>query len=344
MSETEIQRIVLAARPKGEPRLEDFRLETAALPAPGDGDLLCETIYLSLDPYMRGRMIDGPSYAAPVGLGEVIVGGTVGRVVAGSAGGFAPGDLVLGDGGWQTHWLAAPADLRRVDPAVAPLSTYVGVMGMPGLTAYVGLGEIGRPQPGETVVVAAASGAVGSVVGQLARIAGARAVGIAGGADKCAFVREELGFDACIDHRSGTFRQDLAAACPNGIDVYFENVGGPVLRAVLPLMNPFGRMPICGTIAHYNATGLPDGPDRVPQFMRTVLVNRLTVRGFIIYDFADRQPDFDRDMARWLAEGRIRYREDVREGLASAPSAFIELLRGGNFGKMVVRVGEDPTG
>ena len=343
MSDMPCRRIVLASRPDGEPQPENFRLETVAMPAPDRDRLLCETIYLSLDPYMRGRMIDGPSYAVPVALGDVMVGGTVGRVVAGAAGGLAPGDFVLGEGGWQSHWLADPASLRRLDPTVAPLSTALGIFGMPGLTAYVGLNEIGRPQPGETVVVAAASGAVGSAVGQLAKIAGARAVGIAGGPEKCAFVRDELGFDACLDHRDGSLRRQLQAACPDGIDVYFENVGGPVLRAVLPLMNPFGRMPVCGTIAHYNATALPEGPDRVPQLMRTILVQRLTVRGFIVFDFADRQAAFERDMGRWLAEGRIRYREDIREGLANAPDAFIKLLRGGNFGKLLVRVADDPT-
>jgi NADPH-dependent curcumin reductase CurA len=299
---------------------------------------LLRTLWLSLDPYMRGRMSEGPSYAAPVGIGETMVGGTVNEVIASNNSDFAVGDIVLAHTGWQTHALSDGKGLRKVDPKLAPISTAVGILGMPGMTAYMGLLEIGKPQSGETVVVAAASGPVGSLVGQIAKIKGARAVGIAGGAKKCAYVKDELGFDDCVDHRAGDFPERLAAACPKGVDVYFENVSGAVFDAVLPLFNPFARMPVCGLISQYSATGLPPGPNGLPVLMRAVLTKRLTIRGFIVSDFAAKQGEFLRDVSAWLKEGRIKYREDVVDGLEHAPAAFIGLLKGENFGKMLVRV------
>ena len=341
MSETINRRIVLAARPQGKPRPEDFRLEEAPVPEPGAGEMLCRTIYLSLDPYMRGRMSEAPSYARPVGLGEVMTGGTVGQVVRSDLDGFAPGDLVVGAGGWQDYALFRQGEARKVDPGQAPVSTALGVLGMPGQTAYVGLREIGKPEPGETLVVAATSGPVGSAVGQIARIRGCRVVGVAGSQAKCDFVAGELGFDACLDHHAADFAERLRAACPNGIDVYWENVGGRVFETVLPLLNDFARVPVCGLIAWYNATELPPGPDRTPLLLRRALVRRLTIRGFIVSDFAP--GDFLTDMGQWLRDGRLRYREDVREGLENAPAAFIGLLGGENFGKLLVRVAPDPT-
>jgi NADPH-dependent curcumin reductase CurA len=334
------RRIVLASRPVGEPKPTDFRLEEFAIPQPGPGELLLRTKWLSLDPYMRGRMSDAPSYAKPVEVDEVMQGGTVNEVIASNNDKFAKGDIVLAHTGWQTHAVSNGAGLRKLDPNSAPISTALGVLGMPGMTAYTGLLEIGQPKEGETVVVSAASGAVGSVVGQIARIKGARAVGIAGGPDKCKYVKDELGFDACIDHRAADFPGELKAACPKGVDVYFESVGVPVFDAVLPLFNPFARIPVCGLIAQYNMTELPPGPNRLPLLMRNVLTKRLAIRGFIVSDFAAKFPDFIRDMPQWISQGRIKYREDIAEGLENAPQTFIGLLKGKNFGKQLVRVGD----
>ncbi len=340
MSDKKNHRIVLASRPTGKPTPENFRIEEAPLPAPADGQVLLEILYLSLDPYMRGRMSAGRSYAKPVEVGAVMEGGTVARVLASRHADYAAGDIVLSHSGWQTHALSDGAGLRKLDPAAAPVSTALGVLGMPGFTAYAGLLTIGRPKAGETVVVAAASGPVGSAVGQIARIKGARAVGIAGGADKCAFVRE-LGFDAAIDHRAPDFAARLAEACPQGIDVYFENVGGAVWDGVFPLLNDFARIPVCGLIAQYNATGDFPGPDRLPVVMRDVLSKSLTIRGFIQREFTDQRPAFYAEMAQWIAEGRVRYREDIVHGLDRAPEAFIGLLEGRNFGKLVIDVAKD---
>jgi NADPH-dependent curcumin reductase CurA len=322
----------------GEPKPDNFRLEEFPVPKPGSGELLLRTLWLSLDPYMRGRMSAGPSYAAPVAIDQAMVGGTVSEVVASNNPGFAVGDIIIGSAGWQTHVVSDGKGLRKLDPKLAPPSTALGVLGMPGMTAYCGLLEIGKPQTGETVVVAAASGPVGSLVGQIAKLKGARAVGIAGGPKKCAYVKDELGFDDCIDHRAADFAQQLAAACPKGIDVYFENVGGAVFEAVLPLFNAFARVPVCGLVSQYSATELPPGPNKLPLLMRNVLTKRLTIRGFIVSDFANRQADFLRDVAAWLGEGKIKYREDVVDGLEKAPTALIGLLKGENFGKMLVRV------
>ena len=337
------RRVVLASRPVGEPKDSDFRLEEFPVPQAEPGQILLRTRWLSLDPYMRGRMSDAPSYARPVGIGEVMEGGTVSEVVHSKADGFAKGDLVVGRTGWQTHALSNGKGLRKIDPNGAPISTALGVLGMPGMTAYVGLLEIGKPQPGETVVVAAASGAVGAVVGQIAKIKGARAVGIAGGPEKCRYVVGELGFDACVDHRAPELAERLKAACPKGVDVYFENVGGPVFEAVFPLFNPFARMPVCGLISQYNATSSQQSVLTASQFMRAVLTKRLTIRGFIVSDFASKEADFLRDMSTWVREGKIKYREHVIEGLENAPRGLMGLLRGENFGKAVVRVAPDRT-
>jgi NADPH-dependent curcumin reductase len=334
------KRIVLASRPVGEPKASDFRIEDCAVPVPGDGQVLLRTIWLSLDPYMRGRMSDGPSYAAPVPVGGVMEAGTVNEVIASNNPNFANGDIVLARAGWQTHALSDGKGLTRIDPKLAPVSTAIGVLGMPGMTAYTGLLDIGRPQAGETVVVAAASGAVGSAVGQIAKIKGARAVGIAGGKEKCAYVKGELGFDDCLDHRDPNLGARLREACPQGIDVYFENVGGAVFDAVFPLLNAFARIPVCGLIAHYNDTEAK-APKWAGNLMRAVLTKRLNIRGFIVSDFAARRDDFLRDMSAWVREGRVKYKECVTEGLESAPDAFIGLLKGANFGKQLVRVGPD---
>jgi len=334
------KRVVLNARPVGEPRPSDFRLEDYPMPTPGEGQVLLRTIWLSLDPYMRGRMSDARSYATPVPIGGVMEGGTVAEVLASNNSAFAKGDIVLAHSGWQSHALSDAKGLRKVDPKLGPVSTAVGVLGMPGMAAYFGLLEIGKPQAGETVVVAAASGAVGSAVGQIAKIKGARAVGIAGGADKCRYVKEELGFDDCLDHRDPDLAAKLKEACPKGIDVYFENVGGAVFEAVFPLLNSFARVPVCGLIAQANDTAATV-PKWAPSMMRDVLTKRLTIRGFIVSDFAARREDFLRDMSQWVREGRVKYREFVTAGLERAPAALIGLLKGANFGKQLVRVGPD---
>src|SRR5436305_2158940 len=334
------KRIVLASRPVGEPKASDFRIENCPIPTPGPGQALLRTIWLSLDPYMRGRMSDAPSYAAPVPIGGVMEGGTVSEVIASNNPAFAKGDVVLSRAGWQTHALSDGQGLTKIDPKIAPVSTAVGVLGMPGMTAYTGLLEIGKPQAGETVVVAAASGAVGSAVGQIAKIKGARAVGIAGGPDKCKYVKDALGFDGCVDHRASDLADRLKAACPKGIDVYFENVSGPVWDAVFPLLNPFARIPVCGLIAQYSATEAPDMKYKTSQLFRAILTKRLTIRGFIVSDFAAKFPDFIRDMPQWIKEGRIKYREDIAQGLENAPQTFIGLLKGKNFGKQLVRIPE----
>ncbi len=331
-------RIVLAARPSGPPQQSDFRTESAPLPTPRPGEALLETLYLSLDPYMRGRMSDAPSYSPPVRVGDPMVGGTVSRVLNAPGGELSTGDVVLGYGGWQTHSVEKVSHLRRLDPDDAPLTTALGVLGMPGFTAYAGLLEIGDPKPGETVVVAAATGPVGSAVGQIARAKGARAVGIAGGPQKVEFLRD-LGFEAAIDHRGKDFANQLAAATPDGIDVYFENVGGAVWNAVLPRLNEFARVPVCGLVAGYNAVSLPDGPDRVPALMGDVLRKRLTLRGFLQFDFPEAlQERFRRDMSAWIADGTVRYKEDIVDGLDHAVEAFQGMLQGHNFGKLIVKV------
>ncbi len=332
------RQVTLASRPDGEPRLENFRLVEAAMPVISEGQVLLKTLWLSLDPYMRGRMSAAKSYAKPVEIGGVMEGGTVSEVVASHHPKFAVGDIVGSRAGWQEFFASDGTGLQRLDPARAPVQTALGVLGMPGMTAYTGLLTIGQPREGETVVVAAAAGPVGATVGQIARIKGCRVVGIAGGPEKTAYCREVLGFDGALDHRAPDFAAQLAAACPNGIDVYFENVGGAVWHAVLPLLNDFARIPVCGLIADYNMTTPPAGLDHLPGTMRQVLVRRLRIQGFIVTDFAAQARDFYRDVSGWIGEGRIKYKEDVVSGLENAPEAFLGLLKGRNFGKMLVKV------
>jgi NADPH-dependent curcumin reductase CurA len=333
------RRIVLAARPRGLPKTQDLRLERTAVPAPGDGQVLLRTLYLSLDPYMRNLMDEiGPGYAPSVPVGEPMPGGTVSRVVASAHPRWRAGDLVLGASGWQDYALAEGQDLTPIGELPRP-SLALGGLGMPAFTAYVGLLDLGQPRAGETVVVAAATGAVGSVVGQVAKLKGAHVVGIAGGADKCRHAVEELGFDACIDRHGPGFAERLAAACPRGIDVYFENVAGAVLHAVLPLLNVGARVPVCGFIAHYNEAAPLSGPDHLPQLLAAVLQKRVRMQGFIILDhYGERFEAFRREMAEWIAAGRVRPHEERVEGLESAPAAFIGMLQGSHLGKLVVRV------
>lgn len=335
-------RILLASRPHGEPTSETFEVQTVDRPEPADGEVLLRTIYLSLDPYMRGRMSAAKSYAAPVEVGDVLEGGTVSEVVESRSPDVAVGDVVLCHVGWQEWGVAKARHVRRLDPSLAPVSTALGVLGMPGFTAFGGMKEIGRPQEGETVVVAAAAGPVGSMVGQLAKAAGARAVGIAGGPQKVELLRE-LGFDEAIDHRSESFVDDLAAATPDGIDVYFENVGGAVWDAVLRRLNTYARVPVCGLVSSYNDTEAPQGPDRAPALMRAILTRSLTVRGFIQDEFRAHHRTFLAEIGPKVADGTIQYREDVVDGLENAPEAFVGLLKGANVGKLLVQVGPDPT-
>jgi NADPH-dependent curcumin reductase CurA len=332
------RRIVLARRPQGAPVAEDFRLEEVPVPVPAAGEVLLRTRFLSLDPYMRGRMSEARSYAPPVALGAPMTAQTVSVVEASNNPAYRTGELVVANVGWQDYGVSDGRDLVRIDPALERPSYALGVLGMPGLTAYVGLLDIGQPRAGETVVVGAATGAVGSLVGQIAKLKGCRVVGVAGGAAKCDYAVKSLGFDACIDHRSAELREQLAAACPKGIDVYFESVGGAVLWAVTPLLNVGARIPLCGLIAWYNLDKPPPGGDRTPQLLSAVLRWRIKIQGFIIFDHYQRFPAFFKDMSGWLRDGRVRYREELIEGLERAPRGLIGLLEGENFGKLVVRV------
>lgn len=334
------RKIVLAARPDGKPKLTDFRLEETAVPTLSSGQILLSVQYLSLDPYMRGRMDDRESYAKPLQVGDVMPGEAVARVIASSHTDYSEGDIVVAQTGWRTHLVSDGSGLRKLDPAAAPVTSSLGVLGMPGFTAYSGLRLIGKPKPGETVVVAAASGPVGSLVGQLARLGGARAIGVAGGPKKCAYVQNELQFDTAIDHRASDFPAQLAKACSKGIDVYFETVGGAVWQAVLPLLNSFARIPVCGLIAQYNSVGPYDGSDRLPATMRQILSKSLMLRGFIYTEFLEQYfSQFLREVGVLVADGRVRYREDVVDGLEKAPEAFVGMLDGTNFGKAIVRIG-----
>ncbi|MBZ0114839.1 MAG: NADP-dependent oxidoreductase [Thermoanaerobaculia bacterium] len=338
-SSTRNRKFVLAVRPEGEPDDNTLRLETDAVTKPGKGQMLLRNEYLSLDPYMRGRMSDAPSYAPPVEIGEVMVGGTVAQVVSSDVQGFAEGDWVVAFGGWQDYVLSDGKGVTNMGKNPENPSWALGVLGMPGLTAWAGLTQIGQPKPGETLVVAGASGPVGATVGQIGKILGCRVVGIAGGSKKCAHVVDTLGFDACIDYKADGFPDALRASVPDGIDVYFENVGGAVLDAVLPRLNPCARVPVCGLISQYNATSLPDGPDRMNYLMGQILRKRMTFRGFIVFDdFGHLYPAFAREMGAWVKEGKIHYREEMIEGLEQAPSAFAGLLRGEAFGKRVVHL------
>lgn len=333
---------LLASRPVGAPTLTDFNFTATSIPSPKEGEVLLRTVYLSLDPYMRGRMSDAKSYADPVAINEVMVGGAVCRVEQSNNPDFSVGEWVVSFAGWQDYSIANGHELLKLGHAPVAPSYALGVMGMPGLTAYMGLLDIGQPKAGETVVVAAATGAVGSLVGQIAKLHGCTVIGIAGGATKCQYAVEELGFDACLDHYDGSFAEQLAQTCREGIDVYFENVGGKVFDAVLPLLNTCARIPLCGLISQYNATELPSGPDRLSLLMGTLLVKRIKMQGFIVFDdYGHRYQEFSQAMGQWLQTGQIIYREDIVDGLAEAGEAFIGLLEGKNFGKLVVRVGPD---
>lgn len=335
------RRIVLAERPVGIPDENTLRLETVPVPEMVDGQLLIRTVYLSIDPYMRGRMNDAKSYATPVKIDEVMTGQVVGEVVKSRLSGFNEGDYVLSGSGWQDYKLSDGSDLLNLGREPARASWSLGILGMPGYTAYAGLLKIGEPKAGETVVVAAASGPVGATVGQIAKITGCRVVGIAGGPDKCRHVVEQLGFDACIDHQDEQFADQLKQACPDGIDVYFENVGGKVLYAVLPLLNPFARVPVCGVVGWYNLKALPEGRDLGPVIMGTILRMKVKVQGFIIFDSFPKSTynEFVNDMSTWLEQGKVQYKEQVVDGLENAPSALNDVLLGNNFGKVVIKVG-----
>ena len=343
MSTRSNRRILLNAHPVGFPVDTDFKMVDAPVAGPEPGELLIRTVYLSLDPYMRGRMNPGASYAKPVELGEVMTAGTVGQVIASRHERFTEGEYVLCSNGWQEYALSDGSGVRTLDPQVAPISTALGVLGMPGLTAYAGLLEVGELKDNDEVVVSAASGAVGAIVGQIAKIKGHCVIGIAGALHKCEYVVKDLGFDSCVSHRSEHLAQELNAACPNGIDLYFENVGGKVFEAVLPLLNTFARVPVCGRIANYNTTSLPEGPNQVPPLMGLVLVRRLRLRGFIVWDHAHLEQAFIQDMSNWIRSGQLKYCEDVVVGFEQTVSAFQGLLRGENFGKLLVRVSDDPT-
>ncbi len=338
MSNSTNQQILLKSRPVGEPKDSDFAIVTHPIPEPGAGEVLNRTIYLSLDPYMRGRMSAIESYAAPVELGCVMVGATVSQVIKSKHPQFSEGDFVTGYDGWQTYGVAKGESLRKLDPQLAPISYALGVAGMPGMTAYCALLDIGQPKAGETVVVSAASGAVGAVAGQIAKIKGCRVVGIAGSEEKCDFVVKEFGFDVCINRKTEEIGAALKAACPNGIDVYYDNTAGPILEAVLQQINLGARIPLVGLISQYNAESLPPGPNLMP-----LLVKRALIKGFLVGDYLSRQAEFFKDVSQWLHLGKLKYKEDIVEGLENAPCAFRGLLQGENFGKLIVKVSDDPT-
>jgi len=327
------RQVLLASRPQGAVSNDNFSIVDAPLPAVGADEVLVRNEWLSLDPYMRGRMNDVKSYVPPVQIGEVMVGQTVGVVIESSAAQLQPGDRVLTQLGWQQYGVARAKDVSKIDTRRVPASCYLGVLGMPGLTAWFGLHEIGQPKAGETVVVSAASGAVGSVVGQLARIDGCRVVGIAGGKAKCDYVVNELGFDACIDYKAGNLLADLREDCPKGVDVHFENVGGAILDTLLRVMNLRSRIVVCGLIAEYNATE-PYGY----KMLRSVLVNRIRMQGMIVFDWKDRYGEGIKELAGYLADGRLKYRESIVDGLDNAPNGLIALLKGENFGKQLVKL------
>ncbi|ENM3889448.1 NADP-dependent oxidoreductase [Vibrio cholerae] len=341
MTQPTNRQIVLASRPVGAPTAENFALKQSNIPTPAQGEMLLRSVYLSLDPYMRGRMSDAKSYAEPVGIDEVMVGGTVCQVEVSNHAEFEVGEWVLAYTGWQDYAISNGEGLIKLGKQPNHPSYALGVMGMPGFTAYMGLLDIGQPKEGDTLVVAAATGAVGSMVGQIGKLKGCRVIGIAGGEEKCQFAKETLGFDECIDHKATDFAEQLAKVCHNGIDIYFENVGGKVFDAVMPLLNTGARIPLCGLISQYNATSLPEGPDRMSMLMAQLLIKRIKMQGFIIFDdYGHRYGEFAADMSQWLAQGKIHYREHLVQGLENAPDAFIGLLEGKNFGKMVVQTNQ----
>jgi len=341
-SRTKNRQIVLASRPEGEPKPHNFNLIENDTPSPAEGEVLLRTIYLSLDPYMRSRMSDAESYAEPVAINGVMVGGSICCVEESKHTNFSQGDLVVAFGGWQDYSISNGEGLLKLDKSTAKPSHALGPLGMPGLTAYMGLMDIGEPQTGETLVVAAASGAVGSLVGQIGKLKGCRVVGIAGSAEKCHYVENELGFDACLNHNDPDLAAQLAKACPRGIDIYFENVGGKILDAVIPLLNTKARIPLCGLISQYNATDLPAGPNLLPQFMRQLLTKRVRIKGFIVFDdYGHRYGEFQQAMTPWVMSEQIKYKEHKIAGLENASTAFIGLLKGENFGKLIVQVGPE---
>ncbi|ELV8803373.1 NADP-dependent oxidoreductase [Vibrio vulnificus] len=341
MTQPTNRQIVLASRPVGAPTAENFALKQNDIPTPAQGEMLLRSVYLSLDPYMRGRMSDAKSYAEPVGIDEVMVSGTVCQVEVSNHAEFEVGEWVLAYTGWQDYAISNGEGLIKLGKQPSHPSYALGVMGMPGFTAYMGLLDIGQPKEGDTLVVAAATGAVGSMVGQIGKLKGCRVIGIAGGEEKCQFAKETLGFDECIDHKATDFAEQLAKVCHNGIDIYFENVGGKVFDAVMPLLNTGARIPLCGLISQYNATSLPEGPDRMSMLMAQLLIKRIKMQGFIIFDdYGHRYGEFAADMSQWLAQGKIHYREHLVQGLENAPDAFIGLLEGKNFGKMVVQTNQ----
>jgi NADPH-dependent curcumin reductase CurA len=328
--------VLLKQRPRGEPQASDFDIDEQVIPPPGAGEVLTRTIWLSIDPYMRGRLSDRKSYAQPVQIGEMMTGETAGEVIVSNVPDFAPGDLVVGSRGWQTHSISKATSLTKVPRGGPPLSTYLGVLGMPGVTAYSGMIDIAKPKAGETVVVSAASGAVGSVAGQLAKRAGARVVGVAGGSEKCLFVQDFLGFDDCVDHRNLDLQSGLAEACPNGIDVYVENVGGAVQEAAFSLLNPHARVAMIGMVSQYNEDVFPPGPN-----LGFVVGKRVLIQGMIVSDKPERFPEWRALATPWIADGSLKYREDVVDGLENAPDALNGILGGRNFGKLLVRVAEE---
>ena len=329
----------LTARPEGLPKSSDFELVEKPILEPGDREFLVRNIYISVDPYMRGRMRDMKSYMPPFQLGETMSGGSVGQVVTSNHPDYQAGDFVSGFEGWRQYYTTDGSGQLKVNPEVAPLSTVLGVLGMPGITAYVGLFDIGKPKEGETLFVSAAAGAVGSLVGQLGKIKGCRVVGSAGSQEKVGVLTDELGFDAAFNYKGANLHQELTERCPDGIDIYFENVGGPMLETVLAHMNQFGRIPVCGMIAHYN----DEEPTPGPRNLSSVITKRLLLHGFICTDHYDRFGDFTHDVSGWLREGKIKYRETVVAGIEHAVEAFIDLMHGKNVGKMLVQVGDDPT-
>lgn len=329
--------VVLKRRPHGDLSANDFEIKEDAIPSPDTGEVLTRTIFLSIDPYMRGRLSDRASYATPVQIGEVMTGETLGEVIASADPAFVAGDIVVGARGWQSHTISSAKTLVKVPRDGVPLSTYLGVLGMPGTTAYSGMTDIGQVKAGETVVISAASGAVGSVAGQIAKRAGAIVVGIAGGPDKCFYVQESLGFNRCIDHRALNVGRELARVCPNGVDVYFENVGGAVQAAVFEHLNPFARVIMCGMVSQYNATEMPPGPN-----LGFVVAKRVRIQGLIVSDKPERFAEWRNLAGPWIRDGSLKYREDIVDGLENAPDALVGILGGQNFGKLLVRAGPDP--
>jgi NADPH-dependent curcumin reductase CurA len=331
------RRVVLASRPKAAPQESDFKLVEAPVPDPAEGEMIVRSLYLSLDPYMRGRMSDRASYAKPVEIGEVMTGGAVARVVATRNPRFKEGDIVQGLFGWQDYAVSDGRELARVDPTLAPISTALGVLGMPGLTAYFGLLDLGKPKSGETVLVSAASGAVGAVVGQIAKIKGCRAVGIAGGPAKTRYITDELGFDAAVDYKAAqNIADELKTACPNGVDVYFDNVGGWITDAVMFRLNLHARIQICGQISQYNN----EKPEMGPRLLSLLIAKRTRIEGFLVFDYAQRYREGVTELAQWLKAGKLKYKEDITEGLENAPRKLIGLLEGENFGKALIKIAD----